>query len=374
VYGYGDVYEPSTCNGIHTFGLDGFHLLPTGSLPGCVNDWGAYDMNGNLWEHTLGGSNRTIRGGAYNCKDSQTLHRCDYIPTDWEPSARGFRCCLIPDPTAQDAGVPDTTQPDVASDGEAGCLDEDATADVSLDVALDTSADVEADVVEDVALDEGSDVTPEAGEGGPDACPADMVHSGDHCFDRYEASRIDATSWSAGTTPIASSREGVLPWFPVDLPTARAGCEAAGKRLCRVDEWVDTCSGPAGTVYSYGNVYEPSTCNGIDAYCDCDGTACGQLSTCPYPHCFNQASPEGGGPCGATFHVMPTGSFQDCRSADGAYDVTGNVWELADSSDGLEHFRGGAYNCSDSEALHRCDHDGTWGPSARGFRCCKDPQ
>jgi formylglycine-generating enzyme required for sulfatase activity len=56
------------------------------------------------------------------------------------------------------------------------------------------------------------------------------------------------------------------------------------------------------------------------------------------------------------------------------YDINGNVWELADTNDGLEHFRGGAYNCSDSEALHRCDHDGTWGPSARGFRCCKDPE
>ncbi|MCU0694734.1 MAG: hypothetical protein MUF54_25430 [Polyangiaceae bacterium] len=52
--------------------------------------------------------------------------------------------------------------------------------------------------------------------------------------------------------------------------------------------------------------------------------------------------------------------------------MSGNVWELADTQDGVEHFRGGAYNCADSEALHRCDHDGTWGPSAKGFRCCKD--
>jgi len=49
------------------------------------------------------------------------------------------------------------------------------------------------------------------------------------------------------------------------------------------------------------------------------------------------------------------------------------VWELTDSTDGLEHFRGGAYNCGNSMALHRCDHDGTWGPSARGFRCCAAP-
>ena len=89
-YGYGDTYEPATCNGIDLFGLSGFHVLPTDSLPECRNGWGAFDMNGNLWEHTLEGSERTVRGGAYNCKDSQTLHRCDYVPTD-PPSRSGWR-------------------------------------------------------------------------------------------------------------------------------------------------------------------------------------------------------------------------------------------------------------------------------------------
>lgn len=93
VYGYGDQYEPETCNGIETFGLH-FHLVPTGSLPDCVSGWGAYDLNGNLWEHVLGGDSTTIRGGAYNCSDSRTLHRCDYVPASWSPTARGFRCCL----------------------------------------------------------------------------------------------------------------------------------------------------------------------------------------------------------------------------------------------------------------------------------------
>lgn len=376
-YAYGDVYEPATCNGIHTFGLDGFHLLPTGSLPMCKNDWGAFDMNGNLWEHTLGGSNRTVRGGAYNCKDSQTLHRCDYVPGDWDPSARGFRCCLLPEAGAPDAGVPDAAIPDAqlvdgSSDGEGGCLDEDA-ADVSVDAPWDVATDV-VDAPDDAVSEQGADAPGDAQESGAEGCPPDMVRSGNACMDPYEASRSDATASTQGTIPIASSREGVLPWFPVDLATARAACASAGKRLCRLDEWVEACEGPSGTVYSYGNDYEPATCNGIDTYCDCNAAACGTLATCPYPHCFNQASPEGGGPCGSMFHVEPTGSFQDCRSADGLYDVNGNVWELTDTTDGLEHFRGGAYNCSDSEALHRCDHDGTWGPSARGFRCCKDPE
>ncbi len=365
VYGYGNAYQPTTCNGIDTFGNSGFHLLPTGSLPGCQSDWGVFDINGNLWEHTLNGTAKTIRGGAYNCKDSQTLHRCDYVPVSWKPTAQGFRCCWTPTDQT-DGGVQDVESVDssdaAAFDVETGCLDDDAT---------DGLADSEADTFED-AWELGFDgPKPETG---PNGCPSDMARIDDFCIDLFEASRIDATSDSQGTQTMASSRKGVMPWFPVDLHTARDGCAAAGKRLCELDEWVGACSGPNQFVYSYGNEYDPSICNGIDTYCDCGGAACGGLSMCPYPHCFNQASSEGGGPCGAAFHAEPTGAFLDCRSHHGLFDINGNVWELVNSDDGLEHFRGGAYNCSNSEALHRCDHDGTWGPSARGFRCCKDPE
>ncbi|MBN1655341.1 MAG: SUMF1/EgtB/PvdO family nonheme iron enzyme [Deltaproteobacteria bacterium] len=105
IYGYGNSYDPLICNGIETFGRDGYHLLPTGSLADCTNEWGVFDINGNLWERTAGGSDKTVRGGAYNCIDSETLHRCDYVPGDWDPSALGFRCCLTPK-SASDGGVP----------------------------------------------------------------------------------------------------------------------------------------------------------------------------------------------------------------------------------------------------------------------------
>lgn len=118
VYAYGDRYEAATCNGIDTFCFcdslacrlrrpcpfpgcfeicsSAYRLLPTGMLPGCTNAYGVFDMNGNLWEHVKGGDETRIRGGAFNCRDSQTLHRCDYIPTLWTPTARGFRCCWRP--------------------------------------------------------------------------------------------------------------------------------------------------------------------------------------------------------------------------------------------------------------------------------------
>ncbi len=116
VYGYGDVYDPVICNGIdkycrcgegsscqdrdpcpfpHCYHECGANFGPdaTGAGAACTNAYGVFDMNGNVWEHVLDGDETRIRGGAYNCGDSEKLHRCSYIPGDWSPSARGFRCC-----------------------------------------------------------------------------------------------------------------------------------------------------------------------------------------------------------------------------------------------------------------------------------------
>jgi len=93
-YAYGDTYDPKICNGLDTFENNVFHITPTGSFENCTNGWGVYDMNGNLWEHTANGSARTVRGGAFNCVDSQGNHRCSYVPQTWSPLSMGFRCCV----------------------------------------------------------------------------------------------------------------------------------------------------------------------------------------------------------------------------------------------------------------------------------------
>jgi len=181
----------------------------------------------------------------------------------------------------------------------------------------------------------------------PIRCPlTNMVKVAEaFCIDLYEASRIDATETSAGQVEtVALSRKGVLPWQVESNAAAEAACNAAGKRLCTAAEWLVACQGPDGTVYSYGDTYEETTCNGIDTF---------------------------GDPTLWEFKLMPTGSFPGCTNEWGVYDINGNLWEhVAGGSD--KTVRGGAFNCGDSKTLHRCDYIPGWVPSARGFRCCAD--
>lgn len=205
-------------------------------------------------------------------------------------------------------------------------------------------------------------------------CPNGMVSVRDtFCVDQYEASRLDATATNQGTdTTYATSRAGVMPWFPVEYAEANQACRAAGKRLCTVDEIQVACAGPAETIYPYGDEYSPSICNGLDTFCNCDSPACGALAECPYPHCYNHG-PDGtaGEGCGAALHLVPTGTFTGCVNAYGAFDLSGNLWELVDRGDGASWYVGGAYNCLNSELLHRCDGI-QQNVSAKGFRCCVD--
>ncbi|MCX7957686.1 MAG: SUMF1/EgtB/PvdO family nonheme iron enzyme, partial [Deltaproteobacteria bacterium] len=160
-------------------------------------------------------------------------------------------------------------------------------------------------------------------------CPPDMANvENSFCMDKYEASRPDATaSLEGASNTYAMSREGVLPWLTRDNTEAETACRNTGKRLCTSEEWYYACSGENNNRYVYGNEYDPLICNGIDTFCDCQNTYCSGLSICPYPHCYNEKSPEGAGPCGSSFHIMPTGSFKRCVNKYGIYDLNGNVWE-----------------------------------------------
>lgn len=74
-------------------------LLPTGARVGCTNDYGVYDMVGNLHEW-IDDPDGTFRGGYY-MDTSKNGDGCEYATVahafDYHDYSTGFRCCMDPD-------------------------------------------------------------------------------------------------------------------------------------------------------------------------------------------------------------------------------------------------------------------------------------
>jgi formylglycine-generating enzyme required for sulfatase activity len=174
----------------------------------------------------------------------------------------------------------------------------------------------------------------------------------DFYIDKYEASRPDATVGAAGTDE--SHLCGVadrLPWTGATFDEAKGACEASGKRLCHIEELQEACVGASNKTYPYGNSYVGANCNGIDA----PGSA-----------------------------AAPTGSFPNCVSTDGVFDLSGNVAEWSDHVGGattgmpsynIMALQGGSYLTPFNGLTCKFDFDvistNAVLPSL-GFRCCKD--
>lgn len=150
-----------------------------------------------------------------------------------------------------------------------------------------------------------------------------------------------------------------------DLPVQHVSWEQAagfaawaGKRLPTEDEWEAAAAGPDGHVWPWGDEFRPGQCNGA-------GWATG---------------------------VLPVESFPAVRSACGAYDLAGNVWEwTATLEDGRDvtalpdgpvnvMIRGGGHSSGRDELTSRyrwmAPARATFGNPAYdrpiGFRCAQD--
>jgi MYXO-CTERM domain-containing protein len=124
----------------------------------------------------------------------------------------------------------------------------------------------------------------------------------------YEASRPGSTDTVQGTpSNRACSVANVLPWSSVTWPQADAACANAGLRLCTASEWQTACQGASNFTWTYGNTYQPGTCNGNDFDTDT-------------------------GIPGDQDNALPTGSplLSGCVSQEGAHDMSGNVQEWTD--------------------------------------------
>jgi formylglycine-generating enzyme len=214
------------------------------------------------------------------------------------------------------------------------------------------------------------------GEGG---CADGMVPVDTFCIDRHEASLLDMTipampvPWSPyrnpGATPVrAVSARFAIPQSTISGDQAAAACQAAGKRLCSNSEWLRACRGPDMLTYPYGNTRLPGVCNDSRTshpVADYFGTP-GPWTPEQLQHpCINQQWNT----------VDRAGANAQCLSAEGAYDMMGNLHEW--TSDPAGTYRGGYYldtqingnGCLYLNTAHATDYF----DFGTGFRCCADP-
>lgn len=189
------------------------------------------------------------------------------------------------------------------------------------------------------------------------------VNGRDIVMYRYEASRPDSTSGSAGFVETRScSVSNRMPWAGGDYDEARNACRAAGMRLCQVtrngqglvtaDEWGRFCEGSANRTFPYGNTYSGTACNGAEYD--------------PLPGGSNQDQ------------AIATGSLATCTSANLSLDQSGNLKEWVDDArtvggQSVRTLRGGSFD--NFEHGLTCDFDLTVVPTSyrfsnTGFRCC----
>lgn len=233
--------------------------------------------------------------------------------------------------------------------------------------------------------DDGPTCDPERGRapaGGPytcDAAPAFVTVESTSRFDifTYEASHPlsgraeafpcanepGAVSYQAPMgSAEACSVDGVRPWHTVTWADAKAACEAIGWRLCTEPELTRACAGPRGNAYTFGNSFDPKKCNLREAFV-AEG---------------NEFASE-----------SPTGHFPECVSAEGAFDLTGNLREWTSAPDegpmDVHQNQAGGWRtvaqrhessdlaCNITTRAFSLDDSPVASPDV-GFRCCRDAQ
>ncbi len=199
-----------------------------------------------------------------------------------------------------------------------------------------------------------------------DACPEGMIAvagpDGPLCIHAFEV-HVEPLQADADVREVLladpsqvrlRSELGLMPtkttWY-----RAEAACRAQGFHLCTSREWEDACDGVAG--------------EGGAEYPTADGSY--EVGICS----FTDVPGEDRQP------LMKTGSFRNCHTPTGAYDMAGNLWEWTDpgerDEDNLPRIdkRGGGHygrepvTCAySSVGSHAPSFEGTI-----GFRCCATP-
>ena len=181
----------------------------------------------------------------------------------------------------------------------------------------------------------------------PPPCPPDMARVGGFCIDRYEAPNV----------------EGALPLVMQSLVDAEAWCEERGKRVCRESEWEAACHSRDKRTYSRGN--DPSdltSCNNGHRWIPFDIDRFAKPKT--------QAAEVA-----RLFRASPSGSFPDCRTPEGVFDLDGNVEEWVIAERPGHPWRGTLKGGFWAKPFPTCNasndvHEPTFRFYETGFRCC----
>jgi hypothetical protein len=213
-------------------------------------------------------------------------------------------------------------------------------------------------------------------------CPSGMIPITTFCIDKYEAELVVKdgsgveSSWSpyypppaagSGLSYRAVSIGNAVPQGYISGAEAKVACTASGKRMCTNDEWLRACQGPSGFTFPYGDTRETGVCNDhrdVHPAIQCFGTDASWIwSEIQWPGINQQAAT-----------VDRTGTRTGCVTAEGAFDMMGNLHEWVE--DPVVNFRGGYYvdtiengpGCLYQTTAHNFLH---WDYST-GFRCCAD--
>jgi hypothetical protein len=215
-----------------------------------------------------------------------------------------------------------------------------------------------------------------AAGGSSTGCPHEMSRVEGSCVDRWEASLVEVLPngseipWSSYATPTghhvrAVSRPNVAPQAHISFYDAKAACKNAGKRLCRANEWVRACKGPAQTKYPYGDEYAAGKC------VDSNRTTPNKALYSGYKAFSYEGMND------PRLNQLPntlekTGTAAACTNENGLYDMVGNLHEWA--ADGRFH---GGYYLDVKKNGQGCDyvtgaHAELYYDYSTGFRCCAD--
>ncbi len=173
------------------------------------------------------------------------------------------------------------------------------------------------------------------------------------CIDRYE--------WP--------NKAGEKPALAVTWVRAKEQCEAAGKRLCNVDEFDFACEGEDMLPYSYGFERDDKRCNIDRPY------VTPAVKATPYEECLKLPS------CKKQLEEVdqrvPSGSMPGCKSPFGVFDINGNVNEWVNRPGQTAPWRSGLKGGWWGPARSRCRptvtaHNEIYAGYEVGFRCCRD--